>query len=362
MTRNRIIQGDCVRVMNRLPPHSADLVFADPPYNLQLDGELRRPDASRVNGVDAVWDKFADFEEYDRFTRAWLGAARRVLKPSGSLWVIGSYHNIFRIGAILQDLEYWILNDVVWRKSNPMPNFRGTRFTNAHETLIWASRGKTNRYTFNYHALKIFNEDAQMRSDWILPLCAGAERLKTAAGDKLHPAQKPEALLYRILLASSKVGDMVLDPFFGTGTTGAVAKRLRRQYIGIEREADYIQAARTRLRKVKPTQEEDLFLTPSARETRIPFGVLLEQGLLAPGIRLYSPRRRHSARLRADGSLVCDNKTGSIHSLGARIQGSATCNGWDFWHFQNAQGSLQPINLLRQQILANAIQETTAHP
>ena len=347
--------------MDALEANSVDLVFADPPYNLQLDGTLHRPDQSRVDGVDAEWDKFASFEEYDQFTRAWLTSARRVLKKNGSLWVIGSYHNIFRIGAILQDLGYWILNDVVWRKANPMPNFRGTRFTNAHETLIWASYGEKTSYTFNYHALKTFNEDLQMRSDWILPLCTGAERLKDSNGTKLHPTQKPESLLYRILLASSKTGDIVLDPFFGTGTTGAAAKRLRRNFIGIERNPEYIKAAKKRLKDVKPLNEDDLELTESERNhQRIPFGVLLEQGLLAPGNRLYSPKKRHTARLRADGSLVCDDQTGSIHSLGAQVQGTSSCNGWEFWHFKGSNGALQPIDTLRKRIRAQVRTEGVA--
>ena len=359
--REDILQDDCVRAMDSLEANSVDLIFADPPYNLQLHGTLHRPDHSRVDGVDADWDKFASFEEYDHFTREWLASARRVLKKSGSLWVIGSYHNIFRIGSTLQDLGYWILNDVVWRKSNPMPNFQGTRFTNAHETLIWASYGEKTPYTFNYQALKTFNEDVQMRSDWILPLCTGHERLKSNDGAKLHPTQKPESLLYRILLASSKTGDLVLDPFFGTGTTGAAAKRLRRNFIGIEQNLEYIEAAKERLKNIKPLDEGDLKLTTSDRNRpRIPFGVLLEQGLLAPGNRLYSPQKRHTARLRADGSLVCDDQTGSIHSLGARVQGTESCNGWEFWHFKNSKGSLQPIDFLRRQVRAQIRTEGAA--
>lgn len=355
--RNRIVQGDCISAMNRMEAHSVDLIFADPPYNLQLDGELHRPDNSRVEGVAADWDKFTSFQAYDRFTRDWLQAARRVLKKNGSLWVIGSYHNIFRIGTILQDMGFWILNDVIWRKSNPMPNFRGARLTNAHETLIWVSYGEKSSYTFNYHALKAFNEDLQMRSDWILPLCTGNERLKKEDGAKLHPTQKPESLLYRILLASTKIDDSVLDPFFGTGTTGAAAKRLRRRFIGIEQNSEYIAAAKKRLRSIKPLNEEDLTLTSSLRETRrIPFGALLEHGLLSPGIRLYCPKKLHTARLRADGSLICANRTGSIHSLGAQVQGLSRCNGWEFWHFKTPQGSLQPIDLLRRKIRASNAQ------
>src|SRR6185437_8124530 len=228
-----ILNGDCLEEMAGLPEASIDLVFADPPYNLQLRGELQRPDQSRVDGVDADWDKFAGFAEYDRFTRDWLGAARRLLKPDGALWVIGTYHNVFRIGAILQDLGFWMLNDVVWRKSNPMPNFRGRRFTNAHETLLWCARGRESKYTFNYEAMKALNDELQMRSDWFIPVCGGPERLKGGDGAKAHPTQKPEALLHRVILASTRPGDTVLDPFFGTGTTGAVAKRLGRGFIGI---------------------------------------------------------------------------------------------------------------------------------
>src|SRR5215468_3403168 len=243
----RVLVGDCVAQMAALPAASVDLVFADPPYNLQLKGDLKRPDDSRVEAVDDDWDKFASFAEYDAFTCAWLAACRRLLKPAGTLWVIGSYHNIFRVGAALQDLGFWILNDVVWRKSNPMPNFRGRRFTNAHETLIWAAREQTSRYTFNYEALKAGNEDVQVRSDWTIPLCTGEERLKQADGAKLHPTQKPEALVARVILAASRPGDVVLDPFFGTGTTGAVAKRLGRSFIGIEREKSYARAAEKRI-------------------------------------------------------------------------------------------------------------------
>ena len=350
MNRNRIFHGDCLNIMGRMADGSVDMVFADPPYNLQLEGELHRPDQSKVVGVDAKWDRFRSFEEYDHFTRAWLQQARRVLKKDGCLWVMGSYHNIFRVGAALQDLGFWILNDVVWRKVNPMPNFRGTRFANAHETLIWAARQKGARYTFNYHALKAYNEGLQMRSDWMLSLCAGGERLKRTGGERLHPTQKPESLLYRILLASTRQGDVCLDPFFGTGTTGAVAKRLRRRFVGIEREAEYVRAARQRIKAVKPLREEALALSASEREMRVPFGVLLEEGLLQAGARLYSAGARHTARLRADGSLVCAEGSGTIHSLGARVQGTASCNGWEFWHFKDARGRLEPIDMLRRQL------------
>ena len=278
MKTDYIERGDCVAAMEALPEASVDLVFADPPYNLQLKGELHRPNNSRVDGVEEDWDRFASLAEYDEFTRAWLTAARRVLKPDGALWTIGSYHNIHRLGAALQDLGFWLLNEVVWRKSNPMPNFRGRRFTNAHETLIWAARSETSRYVFNYDALKALNDGLQMRSDWLLPVCGGAERLREGRR-KLHPTQKPEALLHRVILASSRPGDIVLDPFFGTGTTGAVARRLRRRWIGIERDEAYAAAAEERIRRVEPAADpETVALAEKRAEPRIPFGTLVELG------------------------------------------------------------------------------------
>ncbi|MBI1262618.1 MAG: site-specific DNA-methyltransferase [Rhizobiales bacterium] len=339
--------------MNALPEKSVDLIFADPPYNLQLGGDLTRPDQSKVDAVTDDWDKFESFATYDRFTQDWLTAARRVLKDNGAIWVIGSYHNIFRVGATLQDLGYWIMNDVVWRKTNPMPNFRGTRFTNAHETLIWATKSaEQKKYTFNYDAMKALNEDLQMRSDWLLPLCTGGERLKDAAGDKAHPTQKPEALLHRVLLATTNPGDTVLDPFFGTGTTGAVAKKLGRKFIGIERDEGYIKVARERIRLITPADAEDLKVTGSKRaEPRVPFGVIVERGLLSPGTVLTDPSRRHAARVRADGSLSCRDATGSIHKIGAHVQGLEACNGWTYWHFKT-DGKLKPIDLLRQKVRA----------
>jgi len=352
---NRILGGDCVEVMAGLPEASVDLVFADPPYNLQLKGVLHRPDNSRVDAVDDDWDRFASFAAYDRFTRAWLAAARRVLKPDGALWVIGSYHNIFRVGAALQDLGFWVLNDVVWRKSNPMPNFRGRRLTNAHETLIWASRDEGSRYTFHYDALKELNDGLQMRSDWLIPLCTGAERLKDDRGDKAHPTQKPEALLHRILLASTSPGDVVLDPFFGTGTTGAVARMLGRSFIGIERDETYRRLAADRLERVRPYDRGALEVTGSRRaEPRVPFGALVERGLLRPGEVLTSPRGR-TARVRADGTLIADDarggSRGSIHQVGAAMEGAPSCNGWTYWHFRR-DGQMIPIDILRQQIRA----------
>jgi modification methylase len=347
---DKILQGDCIALMNALPARSVDMVFADPPYNLQLGGELLRPDNSRVAGVDEDWDRFTDFASYDAFTRAWLTAARRVLKDDGTLWVIGSYHNIFRVGAGLQDLGFWVLNDIVWRKSNPMPNFRGTRFTNAHETLIWCAKSAESRYTFNYDAMKALNDDLQMRSDWVLPLCTGGERLKTD-GRKTHPTQKPESLLYRVLMSSSRPGDVVLDPFFGTGTTGAVAKRLHRHFIGLERDSDYIRAAEARLAGVVPVADPTMLATPSKRsEPRIPFGTVLERGLLTAGDRLFGGTRyRWDARVHADGTLAAADHRGSIHKVGALVQGASACNGWTFWHFLQGENYL-PIDVLRQQI------------
>ncbi|HEY6579287.1 MAG TPA: site-specific DNA-methyltransferase [Rhizomicrobium sp.] len=350
---DRVLEGDCVELMNTLPQKSCDLVFADPPYNLQLEGELRRPDNSRVDAVDDHWDRFASFAEYDRFTRAWLGAAHRVLKDAGALWVIGSYHNIFRVGAILQDLGFWILNDVVWRKSNPMPNFRGRRFTNAHETLIWCmkSRGQKS-YTFNYEAMKAMNDELQMRSDWTLPICSGGERLKDANGAKAHSTQKPEALLHRVIVASTKPGDVVLDPFFGSGTTGAVARRLGRRFIGIERDPSYARLARMRIASVEPAPDDAVEVTRSKRsEARIPFGWIVERRLLEPGAVLQGPAKRHRAKVRADGSLVCADATGSIHRIAAHVQGLDACNGWTFWHYES-NGAQISIDVLRQRLRA----------
>jgi modification methylase len=346
-----IILGDSLDELKKLPDRSVDLVFADPPYNLQLGGDLLRPDNSKVDAVDDDWDRFESFETYDVFTKAWLKECRRVLKDDGALWVIGSYHNIFRVGATLQDLGFWILNDIVWRKANPMPNFKGTRFTNAHETLIWATKSRGGkRYTFNYDAMKMANDELQMRSDWTLPLCTGEERLKDAAGVKAHPTQKPEALLHRVILASTKPGDVILDPFFGTGTTGAAAKRLGRRFIGIEREEAYAELARDRIAKVLPVAPEDMVVTGSKKsEPRIPFGSIVEAGLLRAGDILYCPKGRHSARVRADGSLVLGDLSGSIHKVGAMVQSAPACNGWTYWHFKSDAG-LAPIDVLRAKV------------
>ena len=350
---DRIIEGDCVSVMDSLAAGSIDLVFADPPYNLQLEGELRRPNNSKVDAVDDEWDQFASNADYDRFTRAWLMAARRVLKENGTIWVIGSYHNIFRVGATMQDLGFWLLNDVIWRKTNPMPNFRGRRFTNAHETLIWAAKSRDQKsYTFNYEAMKQLNDELQMRSDWHLPICAGSERLRDESGTKSHSTQKPEALLHRVVLSSTNPGDVVLDPFFGSGTTGAVAKRLGRRFIGIERERDYVRVARRRIELIVPADEDAIAVTRSKKsEPRIPFGTLVERGLLKPGAVLTGLGGRHRAKVRADGSLVCADATGSIHRIAAHVQGLDACNGWTFWHFEH-RGTQVPIDLLRQQVRA----------
>jgi modification methylase len=349
---NQILDGDCIALMNSLPAGSIDLIFADPPYNLQLKGDLHRPDNSLVDAVDDHWDQFSSFAAYDKFTRDWLAAAKRLLKPNGAIWVIGSYHNIFRVGAALQDQGFWMLNDVVWRKSNPMPNFRGKRLTNAHETLIWASRDEGSKYTFNYEALKELNDGVQMRSDWVLPICTGHERLKDEHGDKAHPTQKPESLLHRVILATTNQGDVVLDPFFGTGTTGAVAKMLGRDFIGIEREAAYRKVAGERIARVRRFETSALEVTGSKRaEPRVPFGQVVERGMLRPGEELYSVGNRYSAKVRADGTLIGADIKGSIHKVGAHLEGAPSCNGWTYWHFKR-DGKMIPIDMLRQQIRA----------
>ncbi|MGR3540493.1 MAG: site-specific DNA-methyltransferase [Hasllibacter sp.] len=347
-----ILSGDCIEAMRALPDGSVDLVFADPPYNLQLQGDLHRPDASRVDAVTDHWDRFDSFAAYDAFTRAWLAEARRVLKPDGALWVIGSYHNIFRVGAAVQDLGYWIQNDVIWAKTNPMPNFRGTRLTNAHETLIWASRSQKARPTFNYEALKELNEGTQMRSDWSMPICTGHERLKDATGAKAHPTQKPESQLHRVLVATTNPGDVVLDPFFGTGTTGAVATKLGRRWIGIEREDAYRAVAEARIAKARPYEGAALEVSKGKRaEPRVPFGTLVERGMLSPGEELVSLNGRHRAKIRADGTLSVKGMAGSIHKVGAELQGAPSCNGWTYWHFRR-DGKKVPIDDLRAQIRA----------
>lgn len=346
---NTILAGDCVAAMNALPEGSVDLIFADPPYNLQLRGDLHRPDNSKVDAVDDAWDQFTGFEAYDRFTRDWLAAARRILKPDGAIWVIGSYHNIFRVGAALQDAGFWILNDVIWRKTNPMPNFRGKRLTNAHETMIWAGKSEGSKYTFNYEALKALNEGVQMRSDWTLPICTGHERLKDDAGEKAHPTQKPQSLLHRVLIGSTNPGDVVLDPFFGTGTTGAVAKMLGRDWIGIEREEAYRKVAEKRIKDIRKLDRAALETTTSKRsEPRVPFGQLVERGMLRPGETLTNARGQ-AAKVRADGTLIAGEAKGSIHQVGAAIEGAPSCNGWTYWHYKR-DGKPVLIDALRQQI------------
>lgn len=348
---NTIINDDCVKVMNEMEENSVDLIFADPPYNLQLGVALTRPDNSNVNGVYEEWDNFESLAAYDEYTRNWMTAARRVLKDDGAIWVIGSYHNIFRVGYILQDLGFWILNDIIWNKVNPMPNFKGTRFTNAHETLIWACKNPNSKYTFNYEAMKALNEDTQMRSDWQISLCTGKERLKDENGDKLHPTQKPEGLLYRVIMASTKVGDTVLDPFFGTGTTGAVAKKLGRNYIGIEKDAAYVAGAAKRLAEVVPVENEIcLEYSSKKRQPRIPFGNVIERGLLSPGDVLYDANRKHCAVVRSDGTLKNEITEGSIHQVGAAAQNAPACNGWVYWHFENENKELVSIDELRQKV------------
>jgi len=348
---NTILEGDCIKHMRSSPERSVDAIFADPPYNLQLGSDLLRPNNTFVDGVNNNWDKFESFAAYDEFTRTWLTEARNVLKDEGTLWVIGSYHNIFRVGSILQELGFWILNDVVWRKTNPMPNFRGKRFTNAHETLIWCSKDQKAKYTFNYEAMKSLNEEIQMRSDWLLPICNGAERIRKD-GRKAHPTQKPESLLHRVILSSTLVGEIILDPFFGSGTTGAVARKLGRKFIGIERDKNYVEIAKKRLECVPEVADTSLLSTPSKRsEPRVPFGSLVERGLLEPGTILVDLRKRHTAKVRADGSIISAEHKGSIHRVGALVQDAPACNGWQFWHL-DVGGKLTPIDALRQQLRA----------
>ncbi len=349
---NQILMGDCVAEMAKLPDKSVDMIFADPPYNLQLGKDLFRPEGGRVDAVDDHWDKFDSLAVYDEFTREWLAEARRILKDDGTIWVIGSYHNIFRVGALLQDADFWILNDIVWRKANPMPNFRGTRFTNAHETLIWCAKDEKARYTFNYRTMKALNDDLQMRSDWMLPICGGGERLKDGEGHKAHPTQKPESLLYRVLLACTKPGDVVLDPFFGTGTTGAVARRLGRNWIGIERERAYVDVARARIASTLPLDESAMTTVPDKRNApRVAFGLLVEGGVVPPGSVLTDSKRRWTATVGADGALTCGAHQGSIHKVGAALQNAPSCNGWVFWHVA-CDKELKPIDALRQAHLA----------
>lgn len=347
---NTIINDDCIKVMGQIEDSSVDLIFADPPYNLQLGDVLLRPDNTKVNGVFEEWDAFASLSDYDEYTKAWMTEARRILKDDGAIWVIGSYHNIFRVGYILQDLGFWILNDIIWNKTNPMPNFKGTRFTNAHETLIWASKNPKSKYKFNYEAMKALNEDTQMRSDWSLPLCTGKERLKDGEGNKAHPTQKPEALLYRVIMASTDVGDVVLDPFFGTGTTGAVAKKLGRNFIGIEKDKSYVKYAQKRIDDVEKIEDKDcLEFSAKLKQPRIPFGLVVERGLLCAGDKLYSADKKTTALIRSDGTLKSKSGEGSIHQIGAEAQNAASCNGWTYWYFEKNK-KLICIDELRKQV------------
>ena len=348
--KDKIVLGDCIEVLNQMPEESVDLIFADPPYNLQLAGELLRPNNSKVMGVDNDWDQFNSFKDYDEFSRKWLKACQRVLKQTGSLWVIGSYHNIFRIGSVLQDLGFWILNDIIWRKTNPMPNFRGRRFTNAHETLIWCGKNSSTKgYTFNYDSMKSLNEGLQMRSDWLLPLCTGAERLKRN-GHKAHPTQKPESLISRVILSTSKPGDLIVDPFSGSGTTAAVAKRFSRRFIGIEQSKEYVEISCQRLQTVQVLNDPDVLEIETKRNApRVPFGSLLDRGLVNPGELMFDARRRWHAKIRADGLLISERLKGSIHAVGAAVQGAQACNGWTFWHVDR-DGSAISIDIYRQMI------------
>ena len=348
---NQILHGDCIEVMKTLPDQSLDLIFADPPYNLQLQKELIRPNRSLVDAVDDAWDQFDSLETYDDFTCAWLSECQRLLKDTGAIWVTGAYHNIFRVGAIMMDLGYWILNSVTWEKTNPMPNFRGTRFTNATETLIWAKRDAIQKkYTFNYEAMKSLNDEKQMRNVWRIPVCVGPERIKID-GKKAHSTQKPEALLYRVILASTHPGDLILDPFFGTGTTGAVAKKLGRRFIGVEREAAYVQIAQARLNSIEETPPDAPQLAVKGRRQlpRVAFGKLLAARFVKPGQILYSKNRHHTAMIRADGKLILKDFVGSIHKTASRLSKSASANGWDFWRYEAEDGQLRSLDRLRQQ-------------
>ena len=350
MTNCKLFNSDCLDSLKKIESETVDLIFADPPYNLQLKNNLSRPDTSKVDAVNDYWDQFNSFEDYDRFTEEWLKECKRVLSKNGSIWVIGSYHNIFRVGKSIQDLGFWILNDVIWNKKNPMPNFKGTRLTNAHETLIWATKSEKSKYTFNYHSMKTLNDDKQLRSDWNLAICNGSERLLTSKNKKLHSTQKPEALLYRVLNCASKKGDVILDPFMGSGTTGAVAKKLGRNFLGIERDKRYFKAAERRISKVSEIDDHcNVPMVNKKTEKRIPFGYLVESGLVEPGLNLFDHKKKYKAKVMADGSINCNKIQGSIHKVGAEIQGMPSCNGWSYWHF-NIEGKLEPIDNLRKKI------------
>ena len=350
--KNKIINGDSLDELKKIPDETFDVVFADPPYNLQLKNHLTRPDRSKVSAVNDKWDQFESFQKYDEFSISWLKECKRILKKNGTIWVIGSYHNIFRLGKAIQDLGFWILNDVIWNKNNPMPNFRGTRFTNAHETLIWASKNEKSKYTFNYQSLKCLNDDLQMRSNWNLPICNGSERLKKN-GKKVHSTQKPESLLHRILLASSNKGDIILDPFLGSGTSATVAKKLGRNYFGIEKQKNYFKAAEQRIKNTEPIDNELLDTLKSNRsKPRIPFGSLVELGIIKPGTSIFDSKKKINAKIMVDGSIKYQQTEGSIHKVAAHILGAESCNGWTFWHYQ-INGSIFPIDNLRQRLISN---------
>ena len=350
---NRIVNGNSLEIIKKIPDKTFDLVFADPPYNMQIGEKLKRPDNSKVNGVNDKWDQFLNFKHYDDFCKSWLKECKRILKDNGTIWVIGTYHNIFRLGYHLQNLNYWILNDVIWRKNNPMPNFKGTRFTNAHETLIWASKNKKSKYTFNYQSLKCLNDDLQMRSDWMLPICNGKERLKKD-GKKVHSTQKPEALIHRIILATTNKGDLIFDPFLGTGTTAVVAKKLGRQYFGIEKDKKYFLAAYQRINKTNIIKDDYLDTHQNNKsKPRVPFGSLVEMGLIKAGTLLFDQKKKYNAKIMIDGSLKCQKTEGSIHKVAAKIMGTESCNGWTYWHYQSGN-NLKPIDKLRERLRPNS--------
>ena len=350
--KNKILNANCINELKKVPEKSFDLIFADPPYNLQIGKKLKRPDDTEVNGVKDKWDQFKSFEEYDNFSKEWLTECKRVLKDNGTIWVIGSYHNIFRLGYHIQNLGYWILNDVIWKKNNPMPNFRGTRFTNAHETLIWASKNKNSKYTFNYQSVKCLNDDLQMRSDWNLPICSGSERIKKN-GKKVHSTQKPESLLYRVLLASTNKGDFVFDPFLGTGTTAITAKKMGRNYFGIEKEKKYFKIAKQRLEKTLKIEDHYLdTIKNNKSKPRIPFGTLVELGIVKPGMNIFDQKKRINAKIMADGSIKYNDSEGSIHKVAAKIIGAESCNGWTYWHC-NMDGTIVQLDSLRQRLISN---------
>ena len=346
---NKIVNGESLRILKKIPDKTFDLVFADPPYNMQIGKKLKRPDNSKVNGVNDKWDQFSNFKHYDDFSKEWLKECKRILKDNGSMWVIGTYHNIFRLGYHIQNLDYWILNDIIWRKNNPMPNFKGTRFTNAHETLIWASKSKKSKYTFNYQSLKCLNDDLQMRSDWTLPICNGKERLKNN-GKKIHSTQKPEALLYRIILATTNKGDAIFDPFLGTGTSAVVAKKLGRKYFGIEKDKKYFKAAYERINKAGIIKDDYLdTIQNNKSKPRVPFGSLIEMGVIKPGTMLFDPKKKFNAKIMVDGSLKCQQAEGSIHKVAAKILGAESSNGWTYWHYQSGN-NFRPIDELRNKL------------